>query len=73
MTTLDDVPVREKITSPARRKAAIVPVREITNAASKETYRTEWVPVRPGSQDHERVPSRRADGRYYRDGRKEAV
>lgn len=56
-----------------RRKATLTPPRQITNSASRETYRPDWVPVRPGSQDHERVPSRRADGRYFRDGRKEAV
>ena len=45
----------------------------IANSESKEVYRPQWIPVRPGSQDHERVPSRRPDGRYYRDGRVEAI
>ena len=56
------------------------PVLKKSRAAAKpaqttsvEVYRPQWVPVRPGAQDHERVPSRRADGRYYRDGRVEAI
>lgn len=37
-------------------------------ASTGEVYKPQWIPVRPGAQDHERVPSRRSDGRYYRDG-----
>jgi hypothetical protein len=36
-------------------------------------YKPEWVPVRPGSQDHENVPSRRVETREWRNGRKEAA
>ena len=56
-----------------RRKADQVPLRTITNATTKETYRPSWVPVRQGSQDHEKVPSLHAGQRRYRDGRVEEV
>ena len=32
-----------------------------------------WVPVRPGSQDHENIPSRFGDRIEYRDGRVEVL
>jgi hypothetical protein len=48
-----------------------VSVRSVSMPISKEIYRAVWGPVRPGSQDHEQVPSLRADGLYYRDGRVE--
>lgn len=50
-----------------------VPLRTVTNGASKEQYRVEWIPVRPGSQDHEKIPSRMGDECIYRDGRREAA
>lgn len=54
-----------------RRKADIVPSRTITNAGEKEPYSPSWVPVRPGSQDHEKVPSLQFGQRRFRDGRRE--
>ena len=56
-----------------RRKAETVPLRTITNAASQGTYRPKWVPVRAGSQDHEKVPSLQGTRRVYRDGKVEAA
>ena len=47
--------------------------RPVTNASQTEPYKPQWVPVRPGSQDHENVPSRRVNTREYRDGRVEAA
>ena len=47
--------------------------REVAKPISQETYKPNWIPVRPGATDHEKVPSRRSDGRYYRDGRVEAL
>jgi hypothetical protein len=49
------------------------PERTLTQPMSQENYKPEWVPVRPGSQDHENVPSRRASTREWRDGRVEAA
>ena len=50
-----------------------VPVRSIVQPLTSQTYKPNWIPVRPGAQDHENVPSRRSDGRYFRDGRVEEV
>ena len=47
----------------------IPPERTLTQPISKDPYIPEWVPVRAGAQDHERVPSRRFDVREYRDGK----
>lgn len=47
--------------------------REVTEPISTETYKANWIPVRPGAQDHEQVPSRMGDRRVYRDGREEVV
>lgn len=47
--------------------------RTVSSPMSQENYKPEWVPVRPGSQDHENVPSRRASTREWRDGRVEAA
>lgn len=52
--------------------AVAQPIR-IANLSSKEPYRPQWRPVRPGADDHEQVPSRIGDQRVYRDGRKEAA
>jgi len=56
-----------------RRKAETVPLRTITAASSVGTYKPNWVPVRTGSQDHEKVPSRQGSSRFYRDGKVEAA
>lgn len=50
-----------------------VQVRTVSQPISNDIYKPEWVPVRPGSQDHEQVPSLRPDGRYFRDGRVEGL
>ena len=47
--------------------------RPITTASQTEPYRTEKQPMRPGSEDHEKVPSRRVASREWRDGRREAA
>lgn len=54
-------------------KKHITPPRVITNAGTRETYRQQWIPVRVGSQDHEKIPSLHCGMRHYRDGRKEEV
>ena len=50
-----------------------VQTRTVVQPLTSQTYKTNWIPVRPGSQDHEHVPSLRTDGRYFRDGRIEEV
>ena len=45
--------------------------RPITNASQTELYKPTWAPIRPGSDDHEKIPSRRVQTREWRDGRKE--
>jgi hypothetical protein len=47
--------------------------RTVSSPLSDDHYKPEWVPVRPGSQDHENVPSRRVASREWRDGRVEAA
>ena len=47
--------------------------RTITNANNSGSYRAAWVPVRPGADDHERLPSRINDRLEYRDGRVEEL
>ena len=47
--------------------------RTVSSPLSDDNYKPEWVPVRPGSQDHEAVPSRRVETREWRNGRKEAA
>lgn len=47
--------------------------RTVNTPLSDDHYKPEWVPVRPGSQDHENIPSRRAVTREWRDGRVEAA
>lgn len=56
-----------------RRYKNAVPLRTVTNGSSSGTYIPNWIPVRPGSQDHEKIPSRMGDMRIYRDGRREAA
>lgn len=55
------------------RRSGIIRTREVIEPMSSENYKADWVPVRPGAQDHERVPSRIGDRRLYRDGREELV
>jgi hypothetical protein len=45
--------------------------RTVNTPLSDDDYKPEWVPVRPGSQDHENIPSRRVETREWRDGRVE--
>jgi hypothetical protein len=48
--------------------------RTITNATKTgDDFVSSWVPVRPGADDHERVPSRTFDKRVFRDGRVEDI
>jgi hypothetical protein len=47
--------------------------RTITNANKAGDFVSSWVPVRPGADDHENVPSRTFDKRVFRDGRVEDV
>jgi len=47
--------------------------RTVSIPMSDDHYKPEWVPVRPGSQDHEKVPSRIGAARMWRDGRVEAA
>jgi len=53
----------------------ITPPRHLTNSSVNGTgnYIPTWTDTRPGSQDHENVPSRRVETREYRDGRVERV
>lgn len=51
----------------------LVPTRTLTNAATSGIYRPKWAPVRPGADDHEKVPSLRGTTRYFRNGRQEAA
>jgi hypothetical protein len=47
--------------------------RTVSSPMSDDIYKPEWVPVRPGAEDHENVPSRRVTTREWRDGRVEAA
>ncbi len=51
----------------------ITPPRYLTNSTAhdKGNYIPSWTDTRPGSQDHENVPSRRVETREWRDGRVE--
>jgi hypothetical protein len=61
------------IFSKARPEPSTAEARTITNANNEGSYRAAWVPVRPGADDHENVPSRTFDKRVFRDGRVEDV
>lgn len=59
-----------------RHKAAnITPPRHLTNSSvnGDDKYIPTWTDTRPGSQDHENIPSRRVVTREWRDGRVERV
>jgi hypothetical protein len=51
----------------------ITPPRHLTNSSVNrdDRYIPTWTDTRPGSQDHENVPSRRVETREWRDGRVE--
>lgn len=52
----------------------ITPPRQFTNssvAKGDDKYIPTWTDTRPGSQDHENIPSRRVETREWRDGRVE--
>ncbi len=53
----------------------ITPPRHHTNGSvpKGDQYIPTWTDTRPGSQDHENIPSRRAATREWRDGRVERV
>jgi hypothetical protein len=53
----------------------ITPPRQLTNSTAhdKGNYIPTWTDTRPGSQDHEAVPTLHCGARYYRDGRVEAA
>lgn len=46
--------------------------RDVVNGNTTGPYSPSWVPVRPGADDHEQVPSLHAGVRTWRDGRKES-
>lgn len=47
--------------------------RPVTNASQVDPYRPTWSTIRPGSDDHEKVPSRINDTLTYRDGQVEQL
>ena len=47
--------------------------REVIKPLGQQNYTPNWVPVRPGAQDHEAVPSLHCGRRFYRDGRVEVA
>lgn len=53
------------------RKSGNIRTREVSEPLARENYKPDWIPVRPGSQDHEQVPSRQGHRRVWRDGRVE--
>lgn len=61
--------------TPQTEGGQIVAPRTLTNSSipSSKKLVVGWIPVRPGSQNHENIPSRFGDRLEYRDGRKEVV
>ena len=51
----------------------ITPPRQLTNGTTNkhEYFVPTWTHTRPGSQDHEQIPSRRVASREWRNGRVE--
>lgn len=43
----------------------------IAHGTTTGTYSPIWQPLRPGADQHEQIPSRRAAERVWRDGRRE--
>lgn len=67
--------IETTMTTPRQQADNITPPRQHTNGTvdTSNHYTPDWVPVRPGSQDHENVPTLHCGSRYYRDGRVEAA
>ena len=61
------------IFSKAEKPLKVAEARTITNANKGGSFNAAWVPVRPGADDHENIPSRTFDRREYRDGRVEEI
>jgi len=62
--------------TPKTEPLQIVRQRTLTNSTvdhRKNPLVVGWVPVRPGSQEHEKIPSRFNDRLEYRDGRVEEL
>lgn len=55
------------------KPGSLTPPRQLTNSsvAQGDNYIPTWTDTRPGSQDHENIPSRRVVTREWRDGRVE--
>lgn len=53
------------------QRSGNIRARNVIKPISNDIYRPHWIPVRPGAQDHEQVPSRMGDRRVWRDGRVE--
>lgn len=51
----------------------VTPPRELVNSSvpKGDHFIPTWTDTRPGSQDHENIPSRRVETREWRDGRVE--
>lgn len=47
--------------------------RTVSAPLSDDKYVPTWTDTRPGSQDHEKVPTLHCGARYYRDGRVESA
>ena len=58
----------KRVTQPPEVAAPI----RIANLSTTERYSPKWQPLRPGADAHERIPSRRAGERVWRDGKREA-
>ena len=62
------------IFSKAEKPLKVAESRTITNAnKTGDDFVSSWVPVRPGANDHEQIPSRNFNRREYRDGRVEEI
>ena len=61
------------IFSKAEKPLKVAESRTITNANNRGSHNAAWVPVRPGADDHENIPSRNFNRREYRDGRVEEI
>lgn len=58
---------------PILKSPAVPAPTRIGDLYSKEVYRPQWQPMRVGADQHERIPSRRAGERVWRDGKREAT
>jgi hypothetical protein len=63
------------MSDPRHEADNITPPRHFTNSSVNGggNYIPTWTDTRPGSQNHEDVPSRRVETREWRDGRVERV